>query len=60
MPGGLFWPESLRWKSQTIKIHRLGYRFSILNPYARVWFSFWKSQTFGKKVSRLLVCRFFS
>jgi hypothetical protein len=34
-----------RWKSQRRKIHNLGYRF--LNPYPRVRFSFWKSETFG-------------
>ncbi len=38
----------LRRKSQRIKIYRLGYRFS--NPYPTVWFSFWKSQRFGKSL----------
>ncbi len=37
-----------RWKSLRIKIHRLGYRF--LNPSPKEWFSFWKSQTFGKSL----------
>jgi hypothetical protein len=38
-----------RWKSQRIKIFD---RF--LNPYPRVWFSFWKSQTFGKSLKPLV------
>jgi hypothetical protein len=24
--------------------------FSFINPHPRVWFSFWKSQTFGKRL----------
>jgi hypothetical protein len=42
-----------RWKSQRVKIHRLGYRF--LNPCSRVWFSFWNHKPWAK-VSIFLVC----
>ncbi len=42
----------LRWKSQRMKTHRLGYRFSIafLIHTLGYGFHFWKSQTFGKSL----------
>ncbi len=46
-----FFRLHLGWKSQRIKIRRLGLRF--LNLYPRVWVSCWKSQTFGKSLRNL-------
>ncbi len=49
----------LRWKSQRIKIQRLGYIFyRFLNPYPRVCFLFGNHKHLAK-VSRLLVRRYF-
>ncbi len=47
-----------RWKSQRIKSHKLGYRFSIDFYILREWFSF-GNHIHLAKVSRLLVRGFF-
>jgi hypothetical protein len=50
----------MRWKSKSINIRRLGYRFSkdfLIHTW--VWFSFWKSQTFGKSLTLFVRGLFF-
>ncbi len=52
--------QNLRWKSQRIKFHRLGYRFSVDLLIHTVGYSFlFGNQKHLAKVSGLLVCGFF-